>query len=81
MCNSQEAIHTLPNARLLILVQSALLDGTGGYALLEADVGEAVDGCKKVSPLLLNTWEIGRSRLLLMRLGEMGERGVGDWVE
>jgi len=36
----QEPIHTLPHARLLVLVQFARLDGTRGDAFAETCVGE-----------------------------------------
>ena len=40
----QKPVHTLPHARLFVLVQLAVLDAARGDALAEARVCEAVDG-------------------------------------
>ncbi len=41
----QESVNTLPHARLLVLVELAVLDGAGGDAFAETCVCEAVDSC------------------------------------
>jgi hypothetical protein len=57
----QKPIHTLPHARLLVLVQFAGFDGTRGDAFAEARVGEGVYRCEKgrVSRLLISKVEVG----------------------
>jgi hypothetical protein len=45
----QEAVDTLPHARLFVFIELSVLDRAGGDAFAETCVCQAVDGCNSVS--------------------------------
>lgn len=78
----QKAIHAVPRARLLALIQLAALDAAG-HTLGPADVCEVVDGCSSISFCSFNLLS-GRSRCSEgnpwgWRGGGLGKVVEGSW--